>query len=289
MQTNIQFPDTSEIDIVNKQLILQTEGKKITCAADLEWMTDTMKGINRRIKVVEEKMAEPISLANKTHKALTSLRAELLAPLERAKQYAAREIARYDGEQRRIAQEAAMKAKREADEARRIAEEEERKRLEAERLETAMKLEKIGFKEEADQILDQPIIVQTPPNSHVAAPLPDPEPFKPKGLTIKTTYRAEVTDLRLLVQEVAAGRQPLSLILPNEKKLNDLAKTLKHELTIPGIQVVEDSKAQTREYKQGNEVEAYVWLPSAGPSEAMPAGEPMSPMANAIRSPAKGP
>jgi len=71
----------------------------------------------------------------------------------------------------------------------------------------------------------------------VIVPKPVEEP-KLEGAHMRDNYSAEVFDFKVLVLEIAAGRQPLSMLLPNQKVLDDLAKSLKNELLIPGVKVI---------------------------------------------------
>jgi len=104
-------------------------------------------------------------------------------------------------------------------------------RLEGERIET---LKNEMASRESDplkkqEILDQdltipPTIIQDPP--------------KRKGAISFSVWKAEVVDLKRLVEAVAAGHVPLSYIQPNTKLLNEMALALKSELEIPGVKAV---------------------------------------------------
>jgi hypothetical protein len=78
-----------------------------------------------------------------------------------------------------------------------------------------------------------------------AAPLPvvfdDPtEVPTAEGISVRTTFRAEVTDLALLVRSVHEGRCPLKVLLPNMPVLNSFARSLGKAMNWPGVQAVED-------------------------------------------------
>lgn len=69
----------------------------------------------------------------------------------------------------------------------------------------------------------------------------------PRGAVhIKTTWHAEVTDLQALARAYADGGRAVELILPNMKVLNDLARTLKGDLTIPGVKAVSEEGVTAR-------------------------------------------
>ena len=79
-----------------------------------------------------------------------------------------------------------------------------------------------------------PVVAATP-----AAP-------KVSGLSFRETYKAEVTDMRALVQAVASGAQPITLLQANQTALDGMARALKEALAIPGVRLVKDRIAASR-------------------------------------------
>lgn len=81
-----------------------------------------------------------------------------------------------------------------------------------------------------------------------SVPVPIVTAAKPNvsGVATRTTWRAEVADLRELVQACADGRQPLSLLEPNMSILNAQARALKRELAIPGVRAVPEEGIAAR-------------------------------------------
>ena len=73
----------------------------------------------------------------------------------------------------------------------------------------------------------------------VAVPMP-----KSEDVGFATYWKAEVTDLMLLVKAVAEGKVPLFYLLANEKALNDSARSAKGALNLPGVKPVEDRRAR---------------------------------------------
>ena len=72
------------------------------------------------------------------------------------------------------------------------------------------------------------------------------EPPKIAGISTRTTYSAEVTDLMALVKAVAAGAVPLVVLQADMKVLNAQAKALKEHLVYPGVKVVSSSSIAAR-------------------------------------------
>ena len=121
--------------------------------------------------------------------------------------------------------------------------EKERVRLEEEaRLQAALEAEARGDVQVAENILEAPhppTPVFTPPALVPAAP-------KAEGVSFRDSYRAEVTDLALLVKAVAAGEAPIAALLPNLPMLNQMARAMKEELRIPGVRVIAERVAMVR-------------------------------------------
>ena len=78
------------------------------------------------------------------------------------------------------------------------------------------------------------------PGAPTALPtVPVPAPIKAEGLAARVTYSAEVTDLRALVDAVAAGRAPIETLKADEVMLNGQARKLGTEgLLYPGVKAV---------------------------------------------------
>ena len=80
-------------------------------------------------------------------------------------------------------------------------------------------------------------------NQDEFAPLPSPPP-EIKGVSHRTTWSAEITDVRLLLQHCLANwDQWGKLVQPNQKALNQLARSMKDSLDtiLPGVKAVPKS------------------------------------------------
>lgn len=89
-------------------------------------------------------------------------------------------------------------------------------------------------------------VLQEQAASVTAAPVVTQAPMKVAGISTKTTYSAEVTDLMELVKAVAAGTVPLVVLQADMKVLNAQAKALKDHLKYPGVKVVSTSGIAAR-------------------------------------------
>ena len=135
-----------------------------------------------------------------------------------------KQAAWYRAEQLRIAAE------------QRQAEEAARKVAEDAQIAAAEQLAAAGMKAAAEAVLDAPVVIQ---RVEVAAPT------KAEGVSYRTTYSAEVTDLMTLVKSVAEGKAPLCYLAANDTALNGWARSTKGTDAIPGVRVVTtDSQAR---------------------------------------------
>lgn len=235
---NIQMPDTQAITNENLVVVERTNAIVVVTHEDYLVAGEQLKQIKSAQKKVMELFREPKDNAFKAHRSITEAEKKLLDPLKRAETicagkvqtYLAEERKRQQAEQERLRLEAEAKAKAEA--------EAQKQRDEEERLAAAQALEAQGFTEEANALISQDV-----PEPIVAPVIAKPieMPKRVDGVHTRTTYKAEVTNLLLLVQEVAAGRQPVSVLMANEQVLNKMAAALKSELRIPGVKVIEQT------------------------------------------------
>ena len=170
-------------------------------------------------KVIENEIHtafDPIcDAAFKAHKEAVSQRKKYLDPIESGRTILKPKMFSYQQEQERIRQEAQRKA-----------EEETRKQAEEIALQAAVEAEAAGNKELAEAIINEPV---------KAAPVSIPKIVPKVATTFRTQWYAEVVDFKKLVIEIAAGRQPITLIEPNMSALNKIAVALKDSMHIPGV------------------------------------------------------
>lgn len=179
------------------------------------------------LKRADEIFDPIIASAHATHKEAVAQKRAVTAPIEEAERIVKDRIAGYLREQDRKRLEA-----------QRVAEEAARKLAEEEALLKAEALQNAGRTVEADAVLEQPL-----------APLPvivSAPPPRAEGVARRTNYRAVVTDMKALVKHVAAHPEHSNLLLPNGPALNQLAKSLKGDLSIPGVRVMTDDVISAR-------------------------------------------
>jgi hypothetical protein len=72
------------------------------------------------------------------------------------------------------------------------------------------------------------------------------ETAKLENVSTRDKYRVEIVDLMELVKAVAKGKLPLTMLLPNQKELDNLAQSYKNAMQIPGCKIVCDQVLSAR-------------------------------------------
>lgn len=162
-----------------------------------------------------------IKAAHNAHKTACAAKKKVEAPLAEAETTIKRMMATYQTEQERRQREA--QAQLDA----------EMKRIEEEkRLAAAEKMVDAGLPEVAESLLSAPVVV---------APVRVAPLAKADGVSFRETWRAEVTDLIDLVKWCGTRPDMIPLLLqPNQTGLNQLARTQKQNMSIPGVRAVSD-------------------------------------------------
>lgn len=204
----------------------QARALRIVDAPSYGAAADFLKGVKALRDEIAETFDQHIKRAHESHKALLKEKQDAEAPLAQAERIVKDALVAYDREQERIRRE---EEQRRQDELRR--QEEERRLLEAIELEEAAReTGNTEFQEQADALIDAPVMVPT-----VAVPPTTP---KVSGISYRETWSARVTNLAALVKFVAANPQFTNLLQPNQTALNTQARSLKAHMQIPGVEAV---------------------------------------------------
>ncbi len=228
MATATSEPATGAVK--QQALALPDQARSLRIANDAQyqaaakWLREVPKAVLKRADEVFDPI---IASAHATHKEAVAQKRAVTAPALEAEQIVKGLIAGYLREQDRVRLEQQQRAEAEA---RRLAEEEA--------LVRAQTLQDAGRTVEADAVIAQPLM---PAPVVVSMPAPRAE-----GVGRRTNYRAEVVNLGLLVRHVAAHPEHSNLLMANQPALNQLAKSLKADLAIPGVRVVTDDVISAR-------------------------------------------
>ncbi len=216
----IQVPDTTAIAAETSPIVAEAAALVVADQAGHARALDVAKRAAKGKAAIEEMLEPAVKAANAAHKTLTGLRNNLTAPLDHARQIASTKAMNWESEQRRKAEEDRKRLEAEA------------RRLEEERqIADAIAAEEEGDAETAEAIMAEPTIT---PVVHVA-----PAIAKVQGVATKTTWDAEVTDLRALIRYVAEHPEWEHLLMPSAVALRGLARSQKGALSIPGVRAVE--------------------------------------------------
>ena len=203
------------------------EAIDITTEEELGSVGDLVKMLNGRRKKLEDKrdsLVRPLNLVVKDINALFK------APRDRIDQIvgtAKKHMNRFAQAQAAIAE---AKRKREQDEAR-------KEREEGERLAAAMKKMSGSAGEEVAEVIVEQAVKR---EEKAAAPA---KVAATRGrdsvVAVSKTWKAQLVDKMELVQAVAAGRLPLSVLEPNMSALTQIARETKSERTVDGVRFFE--------------------------------------------------
>lgn len=198
-------------------MVKRVAGLTITNDAEYERGGDILKDIKARIKAVKDYWKAPKAAAQAAHKTLVDREKQMLKPLEDAEGTVKKTMLAYTTEQRRIAEEAARKAR-----------EEEQARLAA----LAAQAEQQGDADSAAFMRDM-MDTEEPQQVQTAAA---------KGVSVCTTWKARVTDPKL----VPAYFDGYELREINMTALNRLARQYEGGLNIPGVEFYMDETLSVR-------------------------------------------
>jgi len=152
------------------------------------------------------------------HKAACAAESRLLDPIKQARMIITRTLNAYEADQARLAEIERRRLEAEA-----------KKKLEEQALAAA---EKAPTTMDGLAIIDE-ALAEAPPVVYV-----EPTVAKVNGVSSRTTWSAQVTDLLALVKYVAENPSWIGLLVPDTARLNQLARSMQKELNIPGVKAV---------------------------------------------------
>ncbi len=227
MENQIQIPDTQSEQSQLPTVVERVNAIQIASNDDYSMSVDFGKSIKKIIDQIEAKYKEPKELANKAHKSICAMEKELLDPFNQAISMLRSKCGTWKMEQERIERERVRIEREKADAEAKALQEKEQKRMEEDRLAQAVELEKLGYKEEADAVMEAPVNVA--PVAAKVIPIQNEIP-KIKGAVARKKYSYEIVDANLI---------PRQYLIPNEKLLANQARTLGPDFICPGIRIVE--------------------------------------------------
>lgn len=184
-----------------------------------------IKGLLKRI---DDLMDPVVKAAHEAHKVAVNQKKSVAQPLMDADLLLMRSRLKWEGEveRKRIAEENRLRQE---------AEERERDRQLAE----AARLAESGDVAAASELLDEPLEIKEVVKVESSLP-------SMAGFSGRTTWRAEVVDLKALVKAVAEGRAPIECLEANQVFLNRQATAFRGALQIDGVRAVSNKSETVR-------------------------------------------
>jgi len=251
----VEAVETEEIKTETVVLSEQTQRLVVASQADFEMAGSLLVSIARARDKISKTFDGLIKKAHELHKDVIAQKKTLDDPMANAEKQIRGVMGAYQAQIEAERQRAARAEQARQDEERRQAQakadEERRIQLKADeeaRLAHAIALEAEGKKAEAQRILNAPPppppmpapVVQTTPAIHI------PEAPKANGVSFRQNWKARVVDANLLIQAIAAGHQAVNLMVPNQSALDGIAKALKGEARIPGVEFYSETVSSVR-------------------------------------------
>lgn len=218
-----EIPATALV-ITSQAADMLTLAQGFTIATNEEYTSaaEQLKAVKAKFKQLEEARKSITSPMDEAKKRVMDFFRNPLQALTDAEGIIKRSMIAFDNEQERL---------RKAEEARL----QEIARKEQERLDKAAEkkaatAEAKGDTAKAEGIRQSVPVIQAPV-------LADNKP-KVAGISMKTTWSGKVVDKMALIQAVAEGKAPATLLDVNTVALNQMARTLKGEMNYPGVEAV---------------------------------------------------
>jgi len=183
-----------------------------------------LRAIKSAQKRVEDWFANPVRRAHEAWRALTTRKAETLAPLTEAERAVKAKMLAYSQEQERI---------RAAEQARLQAEADERARVERERAERAAS--KLKTPELREQRMAEAEAISAPVVT-VASTVPEV-----KGQSYRKAWKANVTDQKTAIAAIMSWPDWGLYIELKSAELNRFAARTKGAVSVPGVEWYEDT------------------------------------------------
>ena len=227
-ETVIVRPETQTIELQITDVVSKAQSFTITDDASYFAAVDFGRTIKGFIEEVTNTFKESKSLASKAHKAICAAEKMHLDKFETAIETMRKKVGVYVAEQKRIAAEIAEKKMREAE-----AEAERLRKIDLEqkendRINQAAELEKLGFKNEAQSVMEAPIAASAivPQVTYTPPPVP-----KAAGTSNRKKYTFEITDAALIERQY---------LMVDESKIRKMVNALGADFKCAGVKVFED-------------------------------------------------
>lgn len=220
----ISLPDLKPVKAEVLGIVEAAKAITIATTEDRNRAAEFERALIRKEKAVAAHY-KPIKKSLDAHKrVILDQERSYLAPLQDARGVVRRTELAWDTEQQRI-----------ADEEREKMEAEIRQRKEEEQVVQMATAEAAGDDEEAKAIMERPIEI---PKIDIKAP-------KPRGQSVRITWKVEVMDFQKLLAHIVANPALTHLVRPDDQAIRAMARTQKDKLSLPGVRVYSEKSLST--------------------------------------------
>lgn len=213
--------ERKELEREISPIVSMAQDFDITSLDDSHFAQDILRKIKGMYKKAYARVHPTVDATHKAWKTAKDMENSVLNPLSKAETILKNKIALFDDNLKRKQNEEAAKAE---------AKRQEDERKEKERLESlAKKAEEKGKPEKAEVYREQAETFVAPPT------FTPPAPAHVSGVSTKTVWKGEVTDLYALCQFVSQNKGLISLLTFNQSGIDKYADLTKGAITVPGV------------------------------------------------------
>ena len=202
-ETRIAVPETMDLDTRSNEVLSQAKGIVVTTVEEESAAAAFLRGVKELQVAITKRFEDAKKQSHALHRSICDMEAEHTKPLREAEGIVKKHITSF----------------RMMIEQKRIKEQERQNKLAEKR------------NERAESRGDEPV--------HLAPVIE--APALPEGASFTVRWHAKVFDLKALAAAVVQGTAAPESILPNQKYLDQLARALKAEMKLSGVEAVSET------------------------------------------------
>lgn len=215
--TVLEFPERKAVADASLTMPQQARELKVTDAPSYQRAAEFLKAIKALRQKAADTFDKHIAAAFRAHRDLVEEKRKVEAPLTEAEGVVKRALSDFDAAERRRREEAQRQADAEA-----------RKKAEDERVARAAAMEREARATDDPALEFEAIRMIEEPAPVVAAPTVAVETPKVAGITHRDNWKFRITNAALI---------PREYLVPDEKRIGGVVRSLKDATNIPGVVV----------------------------------------------------
>jgi len=223
METNYVEPILADLGPHEHAIVTFTERAKALVVSDAQshhYGQELLRDLAHIERGITELFAEPKAAAHRAHRAVCAAEKKLLDEVQTPRRQIGALLSSYELEEGRKAEAKRRELQAAA-----------QKAAQDQLLADAVAVAEAGDPVAAEEMLQDAESVDAP------VVYVEPELSKVDGVSSRTLWSAEVTDMRRFVQFVALNPTYMNMLKPDMKALNAMARSLRENMHMPGIRV----------------------------------------------------